>query len=310
LVYGAQFGEDSAKIAQLLEEQGLKNRTPGLVIAKVARQKGGIKLKDVIEAIHWVASQKVDIVNMSVGFTGEASQFADLKKALEAHPDIIFVCAAGNYGPLRKVYPAAFGLPNIEAVAEASPTSGKGDIIAPNMFKPVSPKRHAESLQQKEFEGGLVLAQQGKNDEAKKIFLSITKTPGHAFASIAWIQLARYEAVEGNEAAALPLLVKAEETAASNPLLIAEIFDVKGSILFNQKDFAGAEKSLRRSTESDSSNPKTHFLLGVTCLQLKKFRSALAQFEIIDRLNHDYPELQELLVPMREAEKAGKLPPE
>jgi len=97
--------------------------------------------QDVVKAIEYAAAHGVSILNISLGSTAYNRL---LHQVIESHPDILFVCAAGNNhnNGGGDVYPAAFShsLRNIIAVAAADNTgsltastnrNGYVDIAAP-----------------------------------------------------------------------------------------------------------------------------------------------------------------------------------
>ena len=86
--------------------------SPALVSAKVTGQTGKIELEHVIEAVHWIATQGVRVVNMSLGFLGKKERYLRLCEAIaqyrtQPNNGILFSAAAGNFGPNVSVYPAA-----------------------------------------------------------------------------------------------------------------------------------------------------------------------------------------------------------
>jgi tetratricopeptide (TPR) repeat protein len=303
---------DPSMVAMLGDHAEFKNTTPGLVVAKVAPKNGPILLKNVIEAVNWVAEQGVVVVNMSLGFTGEPEQFTELKKAIESHPAVIFVAAAGNYGPNRKVYPAAIGAKNVISVGEVSQgkvakTSGKGDVYAKTVYKPIPAAQYDEARKQKEqFESALALAREKRFDEANAIFREITKTPGRRDAPGAWYQLALYELSRDQYDAGLADLAEVEKLTGPTAVLLSQ----RGAAYLLKGDAAKAEKDLLQSIALDNSVASVHFNLGLTYLRVKKLRSALAQFRETSRLQPDYPRLDGILGPMEDEERLGRLPPE
>lgn len=288
----------------------MENTVPGLLVAKVKPQKKLIPLNAVVEAIHWLASQKADVINMSLGFPGDPEKLGKLKQAIQAYPDILFIAAAGNFGPYKTVYPAGFKLPNIVSVGDGTDFSGKAEIHVPPILKPVPEEQYAQSLQFREFEHGIKLARGEGGEEARKIFLRITQTPKHVAAADAWHQLALYEVQHGRYEPAVEMLTRAVELAAGTPRKQAAFFAVLGAVHFNNKAFAAAEPAYRRSVELDGSVSANVYQLGIIYLRMEKFHKALQQFEATALLDPKFPELQEILSTLRAAAKAGRLPPE
>jgi len=83
---------------------------------------------DAIAAIEYAKSQGITIINCSWG-SREYNQA--LKDVIEGNPDILFICAAGNTGDNSKIYPAAYQLPNIIAVASMNQ---QGELAATSSY--------------------------------------------------------------------------------------------------------------------------------------------------------------------------------
>lgn len=109
-----------------------------LLIAKVLSNQGGGKSSWIVNGIKWAASQKADIISMSLG---SRSSMENVKRALMALPQNIFlVAAAGNSGPrLGTVgYPAKYSIViSVGAISKdrkVSKWSSRGravDVVAP-----------------------------------------------------------------------------------------------------------------------------------------------------------------------------------
>ncbi len=174
----------------------------GIVSAKVTDREGRPLRDAVLAAIHWMATQNVSIVNMSLGFWGTREKNCALCDAIAQYasaPDggIRFYIAAGNFGPDVIVYPAACGAPNIVSVGalvdgKVWANSGAGDIYGDCMVKLQAPfayyydagiaacragdlatgaARFKESLKAQEnapalYELGIMSIQAGRYDEA------------------------------------------------------------------------------------------------------------------------------------------------
>ncbi|OPY16848.1 MAG: Cell wall-associated protease precursor [Syntrophus sp. PtaU1.Bin005] len=118
--------------------------SPRILVAKVADADGTVDKHAVISAIDWAASRGAGVVNLSLGFIEGTDDYSDLCSAITKHPEVLFVAAAGNYGPDVRVYPAACaqdGAANIISVGTTDDWSGKGDIQAPGTvtLKPLEP---------------------------------------------------------------------------------------------------------------------------------------------------------------------------
>jgi subtilisin family serine protease len=112
---------------------------PRLIVAKVAFANGIIFKSNVVLAIDWAAKHGAKIVNMSLGFKEGTDDYSDLCAEIAKHPQILFIAAAGNFGPDVRVYPANCKLENIVPVAAGKMNngkwvlkdySGKGQVIA------------------------------------------------------------------------------------------------------------------------------------------------------------------------------------
>lgn len=302
LVYGMR-----QQLPALTRDGPLKGLTPGLIIAKVAPKNGGIELQNVIDAIHWVVKEGATVVNLSLGFSGEAKDFTELTRAIEAYPGVLFYAAAGNRGPHHKMYPAACGAKNLTAVAEQAPTSGKGDITSKNIFAPIPRQQYEEIRQQiQQFDKAQSLAQEERMEEANLLMLQIGRTPGHPRAAAAWFALGRYELKREAFTSALADFAEAAKLAPANAAILAQM----GAAYFNKGDFGEAEKALRQSISLDDSQADVQYTLGLTYLRLSKFRSALAQFRATHRLDPQHPELAEILKRLEDADARGELPEE
>ena len=87
-----------------------------------------------------MATQDVRVVNMSLAFLGKKERYTKLCEAIaeyETQPNggIMFVAAAGNFGPNVSAYPASCKSPNLISTAavidgQLWKQSGRGDIAA------------------------------------------------------------------------------------------------------------------------------------------------------------------------------------
>ena len=97
---------------------------------KALNYKGGYT-SDIIKAIEYAKSKGVKIINCS--FSGTDRNPA-LEEAMASNPDILFVCAAGNYGgPSTKLatFPACYELDNVISVSAAN---NKGQLWANSTY--------------------------------------------------------------------------------------------------------------------------------------------------------------------------------
>lgn len=303
VIYGMRKEFDDV----VTEDGPLKELTPGLIIAKVAPKNGGIELQNVIEAIHWAVKEGAAVVNLSLGFSGEAKDFTKLTKAIESYPKVLFFAAAGNRGPHHKMYPAACGAENLTAVGERALTSGKGDIVGKNILAPVPRQKYDEIRQQiEQFNAARAFSDKNRVEEANRLFLMIARSPGHPRTVDAWFALGRYELKREDYAAALTDFTEALKLAPANAAILAQM----GAAYFNKGDFVEAEKVLRQSVGLDGSHADVQYTLGLTYLRLSKFQSALAQFRATYRLDPQHPELAEILKQLEDADARGELPKE
>jgi subtilisin family serine protease len=125
-------------LAPVSQDPSVKNLpTPRLIEAKVANADGTIDKNNVISAIQWAVKQGAKVINMSLGFKEGTDDYSGLCYAIQKSTDTLFVAAAGNFGPLVRVYPAACRLPNLISVSatdcdgKLAAYSGKGDVAAP-----------------------------------------------------------------------------------------------------------------------------------------------------------------------------------
>jgi len=83
---------------------------------KVLDRRGSGYLSDIIEALDWVITNNVQIVNMSLGTSSDITSFREAVQRVNA-AGIIQVAAAGNSGPAQNtvLYPAAY--PQVIAVS-------------------------------------------------------------------------------------------------------------------------------------------------------------------------------------------------
>lgn len=105
-------------IAAALNGEGVAGVAPGVkVMAVKAGDVFGLSTTAIISGIEYAASHGAKVVNMSFG-GGSYDQYQ--YDAIKAHPDILFVAAAGNEAnnnDTAPFYPASYALPNIVAVA-------------------------------------------------------------------------------------------------------------------------------------------------------------------------------------------------
>jgi subtilisin family serine protease len=120
--------------------------SPRFLIAKVANADGSINRDAVIEAIDWTAKKGARVVNLSLGFREGTDDYSGICDVIQRHQEVLFLAAAGNFGPTVKVYPAACKSENLIAVGAVNSDgtipnySGHGDVVAPGttFLRPMS----------------------------------------------------------------------------------------------------------------------------------------------------------------------------
>jgi TolA-binding protein len=277
-------------VVTLIALYGQEPRTPafGLVSAKVVDHEGTIQKKAVLEAIDWVVGEKVKIVNMSLGFKGDLSEHRDLCEAISKHGEVLFVAAAGNYGPEVRVFPAACEAPNLLSV-EASDAdgnlaeySGRGEIRA-------SGEVGLEEAWYYHYQAALTHSKAGRYDDARRLYgQSIKAEPNpESEYQIGLIDLAetKYEAA----------LVRFRTAIKLNPS-IAEAHEMLGATYFLEKNYSKAEPPLRNAIDLYPDTPNTlayraraHFNLGQVLAKLNRNVEAQEEFQFVQHLVPAYP---------------------
>lgn len=120
---------------------GVKGVSPDVDLygVKVLDSAGSGWISDIIEGIEWCIYNNIDIINMSLGSEGYSSAFHQTVTTAKEH-GIIVVCAAGNSGDERLVYPGGFeesvcvsALDMSNTFAWFSTFNNKVDLIAPGV---------------------------------------------------------------------------------------------------------------------------------------------------------------------------------
>lgn len=134
-----------APFAALPPDKQAAQPLPRIIEAKVANADGSIRKADLIAAIQWAAQHGAEIVNLSLGFREGTDDYSDLCYVIQKLPDVLFVAAAGNFGPSVKVFPASCQSDNVLSVGAANPDgsiarySGTGQVVAPGTVILVPP---------------------------------------------------------------------------------------------------------------------------------------------------------------------------
>ena len=121
-------------IAAVLDEKGVVGVAPDvkLYAVKVLNAYGSGSISSIIDGIQWSVSNKIDVINMSLGsrYSSDA-----LKEAVNAayRAGIVIVCAAGNDGgavnyPAK--YPGAIAVSALDLSDKIASFSSRGDEIA------------------------------------------------------------------------------------------------------------------------------------------------------------------------------------
>lgn len=289
-----RLGHGTAVALQLLYAKGHTSPRMAIVSAKVTDAQGRVHPQAVVEAIDWVAAQGARCVNMSLGFRGGPDQHPSLCAAIARHPDILFVVAAGNFGPAVAVCPAACGLDNIMVVGATDASgataaySGRGDVEAPGDARFMLEWRY-------HYEQGQELARVGRSGEARSAYeRSLSASPNAESA----FQLGVLDLNEGQTAAAI---TRFEVALALEPAL-AEAHEMLGVANLLSGDATRAEGSLRRALErypevarTVGARARAHFNLGQALRQLGRFDEARGAFNRARDLDPDYPRIDAVL---------------
>jgi hypothetical protein len=240
--------------------------SPAIVSAKVTGPTGRIEQAHVIAAIHWMASQGVRVINMSLGFLGKRERYTGLCDVIARHDGIMFCAAVGNFGPDVPVYPAACELPNlmsVGAVMDGQPwaRSGRGDVVAEGRVR-VGPEYlyHYEEAQQ--------LARAGAHDRARESYrASLAAEPN----APAFFGLAVLDLNAGNPDGAYAALAQARELAPDN----ADIEVHLGAARLMQQRPAEARTHLDRAIALDPNNVRARTNRAIVLIRLGEPARAL-----------------------------------
>ncbi|MEI7869385.1 MAG: S8 family serine peptidase [Candidatus Methylumidiphilus sp.] len=288
------IGHGTAVALIALFGQGQMNPPPGIVSAKVVDRDGNISRENVVRAIDWVVAQGAKVVNLSLGFTGTRQENESLCKAIEKHPEIFFIAAAGNDGSDVKVYPATCGTTNlfsigaVDANGKPADYSGRGDLMAPGTVKFIK-------LEDYYYESAQAVAKIGRLEEARLLYeKSISAKPN----AESEFELGRIDLEEKKTDMAVSHFIRAIKIKPS----LAEANEMLGAALLIQGHLEEAEKALRDAIDfypdEPQDNPysaRAHFTLGQTLLQLNSKAEARSEFEKAKELRPDYPHIDEAL---------------
>lgn len=288
------LGHGTAVALQLLYSNGVSNPAITILSAKVTDADGKIRQQAVADAIEWVAQQGARFVNLSLGFRGGADKCQVLCAAIARHPDILFIAAAGNYGPDIERCPSACGLDNVLASgatdSSGNPTtwSGVGAVYAPGT-----------AVFQEEwfyyYERGQALASSGHLQEARREYKASLAAQLNAESGY---QLGLLDLSDGKPEEAINRFTEAIKL---NPT-IADAHEMLGAARLLLGDYKNAEDALRTSIKLYAQNATSlrrragaHFNLGKTLVNLSKLEDARKQFETAKALMPDYPNIDDAL---------------
>jgi hypothetical protein len=262
--------------------------------AKVVDRNGRIAERNLVDAIHWVASRGARVVNLSLGFKGTRDDNRAICEAIATHPETLFVAAAGNFGPDVAVYPAGCGEPNVLSVeaadpgGNAEPYSGKGEVRGPGTARFLPEPRYW-------YARGQELARSGDLKRARSYYeRSIEAEPNPE----SEYQIGLIELRESNTAAGI---TRFQQAIAMFPEF-AEAHEMLGAALYLSRDYGRAETSLRNALdlypdvpETTFARARTHFNLGQVLLARQRRAEALEEFLQTRDLAPLYPRIDEVL---------------
>jgi tetratricopeptide (TPR) repeat protein len=239
---------------------------PSILSAKVAHRTGKIYKTNVMEAIKWAIAEDVDIINLSLAFTGVEKEFKDLCNLIKKLEAVLFVVAAGNYGPDVQVYPAYCKCKNILSSGESvqgkpAPSSGKGAVYAPGTARFLSSEEHR-------FRSALNEIENGSISNAVVRILELAKenyAPARLQLGLMCFQLDEYDLALKEFKGVTPI----DDSQAS--WIALQI----GYVHIQQHNLTEAERSLARLLELKPEYAEAHYALAHVYLRMKKRERAL-----------------------------------
>lgn len=286
-------------LAELMKDSPEKPAsTPtAIVSAKVTAANGQISTDSVIQAIHWVISKGAKIVNMSLGFRGSYTEFEDLCETIQSYSTqpnggVLFIVAAGNFGPDVQMFPAACGASNVLAVAEARDgkivaSSGRGDIAAEGQVL-LLPK-WAYYLEE-----GARLARQGDFDAAER---SLNRSIQETENPEALFQLGLVNLRQDDLEVAYGFFERAQRTDPTETSFRTYL----GVVRLLQHRLGEAETQFVSALELDPGNSMARFNLGRLMLETGRFSEALKAFERVRAEAPEYPNIDESIAVTRQS---------
>lgn len=265
------------------------NQYPMLFSAKVARKNGEIRERDVIRAIEWLTKEDVAVCNLSLGFKGEAKQHKDLCKAIQARmkvPIIMFVAAAGNYGPDVQVYPCCCGSSNIICIGSGTSSrpdawSGTGQAYYPGkvLMVPRFDYEIWEPMQE--------LAQGNR----KGAVLHLKKMAEERNLLSAWLELGILNLREAPPDTHAAIENFKHVIEIENPLK-GEGLLCTGDALVIAEQYDKALPFIKQAIEREPSNERFHYALAEVYRGLKRFPEALDELHKAKSLGFQAPQLE------------------
>ena len=197
-------------------------------------------------------------------------------------PEVLFLAAAGNFGPEQKVFPAHCAVENIISVSEGdegglSVRSGLGDVAAPSSIRLVPPWQYY-------FESGIREVQRKNYSEARELLLF---SLGIENSAETLFQLALVEILQHDYSSAVDHLSEARELVPNVGVIAAHL----GVVKYLQGRHVEAKIHLEEAVELDNTDEMAQFNLGQTLVALGRSDEALVVFLGLRKLNTLYPNL-------------------
>ena len=264
------------------------DESPGAVLStKVVNAKGQITKENVMKAINWAATKRARVVNLSLGFRGDITEFADLCDLIASNKDVLFMAAAGNYGPNVRVYPASCKAANLISVAAVDEkgkplsTSGLGNVAALGKVLFLSEGRYW-------YEQGQELSRKQRFGEARAMYekaLEAEPLPEAQF------QLGLQDLYEN----AVDAAIRRFQAAVKIDPGLAIAHEHLGAAYFLKNDLERARRSLQEAITLEPENPRAHFNLGQIYLRQGRAAEAKNEFQEVKRLEPNYPNIDDAL---------------
>lgn len=258
------------------------NVYPKLLSARVTNDSAEITVESVMAAIRWAIDKGADQVNLSLAFVDDASDFSELCDTIAGFSDVLFLAAAGNFGPDKRVYPAHCPINNILAISEASnggltATSGAGHVAAPSSIRLFSRAHYY-------LDKGVKQAQIGNYAKARELLLVSLNAERSANTLL---QVAIVEILQNDLSSASDHLREARSLAPRHSAILSHL----GAVKYLQSQYVEAKSLLQEAIQLDGDNEMAQFNFGQTLVALGSFEEALAIFSELKKRNLSYPGL-------------------